>query len=272
MDFAELFFLGQKRLDHVGIELAGHLLEDNLLGLFVAKGRFIDPFGGQRVVDVGKAGDSAGQRNRLADQAVGIAAAVVAFVVGPGDVAGHAEELGLRVGEDRRIERHAAGGRVLLHHLELFLGQRAGFQEDPVGDAHLADVVQRSGQVDQVDEIGVDLIPELFLVRKVFGDNPAVFPHPLDVRAGTGELDNSAYLANYGNITNHGIFSNHNTIQNYGTINLYYDGTHSGMENVAPIPVNIIADPKQEIPEFPSVAIPIAAIVGLAFIFQRRKN
>nr|WP_321496747.1 PEF-CTERM sorting domain-containing protein [uncultured Methanolobus sp.] len=88
----------------------------------------------------------------------------------------------------------------------------------------------------------------------------------------TGELDNSAYLANYGNITNHGIFSNHNTIQNYGTINLYYDGTHSGMENVAPIPVNIIADPKQEIPEFPSVAIPIAAIVGLAFIFQRRKN
>jgi hypothetical protein len=88
----------------------------------------------------------------------------------------------------------------------------------------------------------------------------------------TGELDNSAYLSNYGNITNHGIFSNHNTIENYGSINLYYDGTHSGMENVAPVPVNIITDPNQEIPEFPTIAIPVTAIIGLALIFQRRKN
>ncbi|MBP2029537.1 hypothetical protein J2755_000457 [Methanohalophilus levihalophilus] len=29
---------------------------------------------------------------------------------------------------------------------------------------------------------------------------------------------------------------------------------------------------KEEIPEFPTVALPIAAILGLAFIFQRRKN
>jgi hypothetical protein len=88
----------------------------------------------------------------------------------------------------------------------------------------------------------------------------------------TGELDNSAYLSNYGNITNHGIFSNHNTIENYGSINLYYDGTHSGMENVVPVPVNIITDPNQEIPEFPTIAIPVIAIIGLALIFQRRKN
>ncbi|MBP2029536.1 hypothetical protein J2755_000456 [Methanohalophilus levihalophilus] len=33
-----------------------------------------------------------------------------------------------------------------------------------------------------------------------------------------------------------------------------------------------VADCGGEIPEFPTVALPIAAILGLAFIFQRRKN
>jgi len=31
-------------------------------------------------------------------------------------------------------------------------------------------------------------------------------------------------------------------------------------------------EPQEEIPEFPTVALPIAAILGLAFLFQRRKE
>ncbi|MHC1576048.1 MAG: PEF-CTERM sorting domain-containing protein, partial [Methanosarcinaceae archaeon] len=33
-----------------------------------------------------------------------------------------------------------------------------------------------------------------------------------------------------------------------------------------------VVKPNQEIPEFPTVALPIAAILGLAFFFQRRRN
>ena len=88
----------------------------------------------------------------------------------------------------------------------------------------------------------------------------------------TGELNNNAQLSNYGTIINHGIFINNAIIVNEGVIDLYYDGTHSGMDSVGPTPVNIIPDPNQEIPEFPSLLIPVAAIIGLAIVFQRRKN
>ena len=71
---------------------------------------------------------------------------------------------------------------VLLHDLEFFAGEPAGLEQDAVGDAHFADVVQRAGHVDELHVVAVDLIAKLGLPRQMLGDHPAVFPHPLQVR------------------------------------------------------------------------------------------
>ncbi|WP_367344172.1 PEF-CTERM sorting domain-containing protein [Methanomethylovorans sp.] len=41
--------------------------------------------------------------------------------------------------------------------------------------------------------------------------------------------------------------------------------------SIAPMVV-VVPDPTPEIPEFPTIALPMAAILGLAFVFMRRKN
>ncbi len=60
----------------------------------------------------------------------------------------------------------------------------------------------------------------------------------------------------------------------------YYNGAYSGSALVAPEGKDIShatfcfnsGENGNEIPEFPTIAIPIAAIIGLAFIMQRRKE
>ena len=49
-----------------------------------------------------------------------------------------------------------AHDRVLLHELPLLVAQRAGFGDDLVGDAELADVVQVAGLDDQADRLLVE--------------------------------------------------------------------------------------------------------------------
>src|SRR5581483_2081995 len=130
--------------EHLGIEHrphhVGHALHRPLGGhLFLVGAR-----GAQRVIDLGGADDPRRQRNRLAPQAVGIAAPVPALVVMPycrDDVA-KVYERGKDLGADHY---------VLLHVLELFGGERPLFVEHRFPGADLADVVQAAGDAHLFD-------------------------------------------------------------------------------------------------------------------------
>ena len=79
----------------------------------------------------------------VARQAVGVAGAVPALVVGARDLLGGLEQLRLAVREHARAEHG-----VRLDDLELLVGEAAGLEQDRVGDRDLADVVQRRGVAD----------------------------------------------------------------------------------------------------------------------------
>jgi len=64
--------------------------------------------------------------------------------VGQGDLLGQAKQLGLPAGQDV-----GTGGSMALHRVELRRCQRTGLEQDGVGDADLADVVQRSRLAEQ---------------------------------------------------------------------------------------------------------------------------
>ena len=61
---------------------------------------------------------------------------------------------------------------VRLHDLKFPVAQPAGLEQDAVGNADLADVVQRAGLVDQADVFGVDLALESAPCRPVAGPGP----------------------------------------------------------------------------------------------------
>ena len=109
----------------------------------------------------------------LALQALRIAAAVPALVMAAGDLLGHLHERRLGAGEDARADR-----RVGLHVRPLGRVELAGLQQDLVGDAHLAHVVQGAGVPQQVglDDAHPDLAREPL----------AHLAHSLDVHAGLG--------------------------------------------------------------------------------------
>ena len=100
----------------------------------------IGPLAGHGVVAVDDAQGPAEERDRLAGQAVGVALAVEALVM----VAHARDEL---LVEERPHDLGADAG-VLAHELPLLRGERAGFAEDTVGDADLADVVQEGDVLD----------------------------------------------------------------------------------------------------------------------------
>ena len=80
----------------------------------------------------------------LAREPAGIAAAVPALVMGERDLLGHHQELVGTAREDASADR-----RVQLHGREFVGGVLAGLQQQVVGDADLADVVQPGRLSDQ---------------------------------------------------------------------------------------------------------------------------
>ena len=70
---------------------------------------------------------------------------------------------------------------VRFHDGEFTVAQSAGLEQHAVGDAHLADVVQRAGQVDQVHKVGVDLVAVVLIHAEAFGEEAAILAHPLEV-------------------------------------------------------------------------------------------
>src|SRR5690606_35106216 len=77
----ELRFVGEERIDDLGVEVLAAPLEDDVLRHFVAIGGLVNPGGRQGIVHVAQGDDSSAQRNGFSLQAVGIAGAVELLVV-----------------------------------------------------------------------------------------------------------------------------------------------------------------------------------------------
>ena len=76
------------------------------------------------------------------DRPQGIALAVESLVVIAGDQGRHFQEAAAGAAGHGLVEDVGAHHRVLLHDGEFIRRQRPGLQQDAVGNAHLADVVQ----------------------------------------------------------------------------------------------------------------------------------
>jgi hypothetical protein len=116
--------------------------------------RAVGPRGRHRVVRIRDGDDPGGERDRLADQAVGVAGAVDALVGGAHDLADVAQ-----VAADA-VEHALADDRVLAHDHPLVVGQRAGLVEDLLRGGELADVVHQRAELHQppLHRIDVQLV------------------------------------------------------------------------------------------------------------------
>ena len=111
------------------------------------------------IVDIAEGNQARHQGNVGAGQAIGIARAVEALVVVAGDLDGHLQERrGRRMVLGHFLEHFRADRGVSLHD-ETFFGIELGrFQEDVVGQADFADVVQGRTASREIDEVIIDLI------------------------------------------------------------------------------------------------------------------
>ena len=80
----------QESLHHLGIEMAAGALANNVECVGMRKGLLVATLRGERIVDVGQGQNPGGDRNRLAAQGIGIAAAIPFFVMPLGNVDAHA--------------------------------------------------------------------------------------------------------------------------------------------------------------------------------------
>ncbi len=130
----------QECLDHLGVELRADAAPQLGEALLVAERRPVGPPARHGVVAVDHAHGTGDQRDLVAGEAVGVAAAVEALVV----VAHAGHELLVEQGSHDL----GADARVLADELPLFRGERSPLEQHAVGHADLADVVQEGGVLD----------------------------------------------------------------------------------------------------------------------------
>ncbi len=111
------------------LELAARVVE--------RRGRFVRARRRDRIEHVDDADDLGQQRNLLAAQPIGIAAAVEPLMV-------MAHDRPRALQRSKRAAQAIADHRVLLHDLEFLRGERTALQQDRVGHADLADVVEHA--------------------------------------------------------------------------------------------------------------------------------
>jgi hypothetical protein len=100
-----------------------------------------------------------------------------------------------------------------------------------------------------------------------------------------GTINNGGILNNYGSILSDGTIINHEnaTFYNYGLISncgwfynsgtLYLDPSGKMVDGVIQGNPGIVTGSRNsEIPEFPTIALPIVALLGLAFMFGHKKE
>ena len=141
----------EEEVEQLGVELRAAPVLHHLPSLVDREGGPVDAVGGERVEDVCDGGDAALDRDRVAGEAVGVAGAVDPLVVGERHQRGEVEQLDVGAGEDA-----VAHLGVRLHHEALVRGEPAGLEQDPVGDADLADVVHRARDPDVLGALGVE--------------------------------------------------------------------------------------------------------------------
>ena len=94
----------------------------------------------------------------LAGEPVGVAVAVEALVMVSGNLGGHVQEAAGTILSGDFFQRVGPDRTMLLHHLALFVGQRARFLQDRIGNPYFADIVQRAGSVKVFNESFVDFV------------------------------------------------------------------------------------------------------------------
>src|SRR5690349_8287318 len=179
-----LFGAPRERGDDARVEVLAGLLEDPGQRLGVRPGLLVRPRRGQRVVDVRQRHDARRERDRVALQAGRVAAAVPLLVVAARDVAAADQEA--LVGElaHHALDRLRADLVVRAHDLPLLVREAPGLEQDRVGDADLADVVQRARAHQVLDEALVDHVQELAVGAQALGQELAVGRDALEVLAG----------------------------------------------------------------------------------------
>ena len=137
METVEVGLAGFEPVDDVGVELRTRTAADLLDRLVPADGFAVRPRVGHRIERVDDGEDSRAQRDALGGEPVWVPVAVPPFVVGADDART------LLVEEGNVNEEPLSELCMLLHPPALTRGQGAGLEQDLVGHADLADVVQQ---------------------------------------------------------------------------------------------------------------------------------
>ena len=139
----------------------------------------------ERVVHVGHGHEARRHGDGVALEAFGVARAIPLLLVAVGDFLGHAEERHAHAQAPLGLLDGIAPQRgVGFHDLELLHRQLARLEQDGVGDADLADVVQRRRLVQQVDHAVGEHVGEARVVAQVLGQGLHVQLGATDVVAG----------------------------------------------------------------------------------------
>jgi hypothetical protein len=132
-----------------GVERLARLLVEPPHRLGPGQARPIGAIRRERVVNVGHRHDTRAQRDQLAAQPVGVAAAVVPLVVVPYDDRALREEL-------ERRDNLSAEDRMAAHHGPLLVAERTGLAQHALRDPDLPQIVQQAGLRDDIGGRGRD--------------------------------------------------------------------------------------------------------------------
>ena len=170
-DLEEFIEVGQHQLHQLGVEVLAFLLLDQRQYLVQRPGLLVAAIRAECIEHVGQRHHPPFQRNGIALEATGIAAAVPLFVVVAGDGGTNLEQRQIAAGE-HVLPQLGVG----LHDLPLLRGQLARFVQDGIRNAHLADVVQRRGALDE--------LALLLAHAQQLAEQLGIEGDPLDVQAG----------------------------------------------------------------------------------------
>ena len=142
-NFTNLVLNLDKGVDHVRVEVAATTLDNDLRRFLMRQPLLVDPPTDQRVIDVGDGHQPSGDRNTVTDPRFRIAAAIPFFLMTEGNLLGNGEKLDLRaepvLGE---LDGIPAEQGVVLHDFQLVRLVATRLQQDAVGDADFADVME----------------------------------------------------------------------------------------------------------------------------------
>ena len=133
-----------ERVDHLRVEQRATPGDQGFDGAFDRQCRAVGPVGGERVEVVDHGQNAGRQRNFLALQAAGIAAAVPAFVMA-------ANQFGNGEREVHGRENLSADLDMACNLAELLWGEAAGLAEKLLGDGDLPDVVEQGAELERAN-------------------------------------------------------------------------------------------------------------------------